>query len=78
MEGKEDYFRLRAKAQWHHKHDVVRETAFRPTRWSSLNRKLYGGWRWEERLNPDQREPAEEIDFHSVGSGRAPKIWEQE
>lgn len=39
VEGKEACFRLRAKAQWHHMRDVVREATFRPRGWSS--------WRWE-------------------------------
>lgn len=55
--------------------DVVREATFRPRVWSSYRWEAL--W-WEERLNLDPGKPAEEVDLHSVGNGRAPKIWEQE
>lgn len=77
VEGKEDCFGPRAKAWWHHMRDMGREAAFRPRGWSSYRWEVLWWMAREERLNPDQGEPAGEVDLYSAGNGRAPKIWGQ-
>lgn len=56
-------------------HDVLTELHLGLEAEAHLGGKCCSGWRWAERLNPDQGEPAEEVRLYSVGKGRVLKIW---
>jgi len=42
-----------------------------------MGRKCYSGWRWQDRLNPDQGKSVEKVGLYSARSGRVLKIRER-